>query len=150
MLDKNNKEIKAGDFVKLIGMVQYADGLKEKISKKTWIVGENLELPEVSEGMSLLIVGSEKEGLLPEYAGFQEGMLKIGAGSVPQHYRVLKDVDSQNWKRGEIVRIIGSVSKETLENGFLERVADTVPHQHVMIIAEPVKIVLPINETQNG
>lgn len=150
MLDKNNKEIKAGDFVKLVGKVQYADGLKEKLSKKTWIIGSNLELPEISEGMDFLIVGSTTDGLLPEYAPMQEGMLKIEEGTVPRHYKVLKDVDSKNWKRGEIVRVVGSVSKETLEQGFLEEVPDSVSHQHVLVVVDPIKIGLLVKETQNG
>lgn len=150
MLDKNNKEIKGGDYLKKVGIVEYADGPKEKISKKTWMVGDDGQLPEISEGMSFLVVGNVKEGILPEFAPLMHGMIKIDVGSVPVNYKVLKDIEEKGWRRGEIVRIIGSVSNETLENGFLEKVPSETPHQHVMVVVNPIELGLSLNEIQNG
>lgn len=144
MLDKNKKEIKEGDLIKLVGMVQYADGLKEKISKKTWIFEG--ELPEKTDDMQYLVVGNTETGLSPEYLPFQEGVITIDAGSVPVKYKVLKDIPEKGWEKGDVVQITGKVSKETLENGFLEQVDDKTPHKHVLVVVDPIATGLAVNK----
>lgn len=149
MEDINKVEIKAGDLLKKVGKVEYADGLKEKISKKTWIVKEidgELVLPHKAEDVEFLIVGNEETGLLPEFLPFQDGVVTIGAGSVPQKYKVLKDVEKQGWKTGDVVQIIGKVSQETLTNGFLVQVSDDTPHKHVLVVVDPIAAGLMVNK----
>lgn len=58
-------------------------------------------------------------------------------------YRVLQDVDEQNWKAGDIVSIVGQIAPTPL----LEEVAEDTPHQHVLVVADSV---LLNNKVQNG
>lgn len=148
MLDKNKKEIKAGDLVKLVGIVKYADGDKEKISKKTWVVGERdgqLDLPEASEGMSYLIVGSKEYGIFPDFLPLFD-TIDVSEGSVPQNYRTLKDIEDKGWKKGDIIRIVGRVSKETLKQGWLEEVSNDIKNKHTLIVVDPIKLGLTAND----
>ena len=157
MKDINDNEIKIGDYVKRYGLVKYADGLKPKISKKTWIVSkiendelfyesrfldwkgeevvEDVRLPRPSKEGGFLVIGDEN-GLKDEFISPET--LKIDVGTVAGVYRVLKDIKEQNWKAGEIVKIHGKISFETLEQGFLEKVADSVKHQHVLVVVDTI------------
>lgn len=137
MKDKNDIEIKVGDLIKLVGFVQYADGLKEKVSKKTWIVEDLNNLPEKTEDMSYLVIGNTTDGIKPEFIHSLD-LVKISTGSVPQNYEVLKDIKEKDWKVGDIVKITGKVSKETLENGFLKEVSNDKAHKHVLIVVDPI------------
>lgn len=149
MKDKNGTKIKKGDYIKRCGFVTYADGPKYKVSKKTWVVTKNeqgeLVLPSAAEGIEYLVVGSEKKGFNPEYLPVSD-VVDVSQGSVPQKYRALKDVGSQNWKKGEVVQITGKVSNGTLERGVLELVPDTTPHQHILMVVDPVLMKPAVNE----
>lgn len=143
-------ELKQGDIVKIKGKVLYADGLKEKISKKTWVVEEKdggLVLPNLAEGEECILIGNQEQGIFPEFLPLMD-IVKIDQGSVPQNYRVLKDVDEKGWKKDDIVKITGNVAKETLEGGWLEKVADNLPHKHVLIVVDPIKLGLVANNIQ--
>lgn len=52
-------------------------------------------------------------------------------------YRILKDVESQGWKEGEIVSVIGTISAV---EGTLEEVPEETPHQHFLAVVDPVKM----------
>lgn len=150
--------MKQGDFVKRAGLVLYADGLKRKVSKKTWLVSkvedgtpffkdENgnevaLKLPK-NEG-EYIVVGNEVDGISPEFIA-PEGV--EGSGGVTQKYRVHGNFSEKGWEDGDIVQISGKVSKETLESGKLELVPNTEPHKHVLVVVDPV---LLNNKVQNG
>ena len=160
MIDLNNKEITAGALVKRSGYVQYADGRRHKISKKTWRISrvekeklyykeilvdtfgvevENeVELRRPKDEGNFLVVGDSK-GFFKEYAEVDK-IVKITLGSVGEIYKVLKDVTGKNWKAGEYVKIHGKVSFETLEKGILEKVDSNTKHQHVLVVVDPVKI----------
>ncbi len=149
--------MKQGDFVKRAGLVLYADGLKRKVSKKTWLVSkvegdkvffrdENgndvlLALPK-NEG-EFIVVGDEN-GLFPEYE--KPAFIDLGGG-IEQKYRVHGDIEEKNWKDGDIVLIHGKVSQETIDSGRLELVPNSVPHQHVLIVVDPI---LLNNKVHNG
>lgn len=161
MKDKYKNEIKAGDLVKRCGYVEYADGRRFKISKNTWLIsrveGKKLfftetikdtlgnavqserELQRPKDEGDFIVVGDAKKGLRPE---FKEKLkvVKLGAGSVAENYRVLKDVPDKNWKVGEIVQIFGKVAFETLEKGWLEKVDKEMPHKHVLIVVDPISL----------
>lgn len=158
MKDKNNIEIKVGDLVKRCGFVQYApdfpgdDGRRYKVSKKTWLIskiedgslfykdenGNDMPLALPKDEGAFLVVGNDGK-FFPEHAPIKK-VVNIAAGGVGQKFRVHGDVAAQNWKDGEIVLIHGKVSKETLDSGKLELVPDSVEHQHVLIVADPVKV----------
>lgn len=144
MKDINQVEIKVGDFVKRKGKVQYADGLKEKLSKKTWVVSkiENDQIYYLDEnGNDIhLNVPSIEGGFLVVPEGVFEAQEGIKAGGVPGNYRVHGDVADKGWKDGDIVKIYGQVSDATLKSGKLEKVPDTEPHKHVLIVADVVKL----------
>lgn len=160
-LDKEGKEIQVGNLVKKYGPVQYADGVREKYSKKTWVIshvdedgvywtdehGNPVPLT-CKEGFSLVVVGHVDTGYSEEYAQIQDDAVVVRAGSVGQKYRVLKDVDSQGWKAGDLVMIHGTVGKETLERGVLERYDGDEEHKHVIVVADPVKVRNAVNKTQ--
>lgn len=167
MKDKENSEIKVGDLVKKCGYVTYADGAKYKISKKTWQVskveGDNLFYRELGvdvkgqeieqdaliprkEGIEFLVVGDGK-GLKKEYKTTPK-VLKIDAGSTGGNYRVLKDIEDKKWKVGDVVRIHGKVSFETLEKGYLEKVSDDLPNKHALIVADLIKVGMAIHNAQ--
>ena len=59
-------------------------------------------------------------------------------------YKILRDVESQGWKEGEIVSVIGTVS---FEKGTLEEVPEDTEHQHFLAVVDPV---LLHNKVQNG
>lgn len=144
MKDKNNIEIKVGDFVKRYGLVQYADGLKGKISKKTWKVSkiEGDQLFYLDEnGNDMILPLPKQEGAFLVVSPDQfEPVPGIKPAGVPLKYRVHGDNKAQGWKDGDIVQIHGTVSKETIDAGTLERVPDTEPHKHVLIVADPLKV----------
>lgn len=150
MKDKNGAEIKEGDIIKRVGKVLYADGLKEKVSKKTWVAQEvygQLVLPTKGEGVEFLVIGNLNEGgVKEEYLPLVAEKITINGGSVAENYRVLKDIESKGWQRGDIVKIAGKVSKETLDSGVLERCDDALPNKHVLIVVEPVAINSKANE----
>lgn len=152
MLDINDIEIKEGDLIKQVGMVTYADGPKLKYSKQTWLVimqdGE-LVLPVKSNDIKFVIVGNQEAGLRPEFLPFQEGVITIDEGTVPVNYKILKDVPTRGWKAGEVVKIVGKVSRETLENGVLEQCSDDEPNQHMLVVVDPIKLTGLFNKT-NG
>lgn len=150
MKDRNGVEIKKGDYIKRVGLVTYADGQKEKISKKTWLVGEangELVFPPKAEGIDFLIVGNEVEGFKPEYSPVID-LISISEGYVAGNYRVLKEIESKDWKAGDIVKIHGKVSKETLEGGFLEKVSDELQNKHLLIVVDPITTGLLANQPQ--
>lgn len=158
MKDNNGIEIQPGDLMKRCGYVRYApdgqgdDGRRFKVSKKTWLISKvegdtlfykdeggndiSLTLPK-DEGVFLVVGRDEK--FLPEYAPVKK-VVRIDAGSVGQKYRVHGDIPAQNWNDGDIVLIHGKVAKETFDSGKLELVPPTVEHQHVLIVAGPVKV----------
>lgn len=160
--DKN--EIKVGDVVRQLGEVEYADGVKEKFSKKMWKVSkieDGILYHSVTfqdelgreftqdEPISLdpdtkyLVVGDNK-GARNEYK--EKGkVIKVKPGGVPQNYRVLKDIKDYGWKEGDIVKVVGRVSFETLEGGYLEEVSNDLKNKHVHIVVDPVKVQLATN-----
>lgn len=159
MKDKNQKEIQVGDLVKKQGLVKYADGERMKVSRKTWQVSKiengqpyyqetitDWQGKEVvqdvpitcADGIELVVVGDAK-GISKEYKN-QAKMLAIEPGTVAENYRVLKEVTQYNWKEGEIVKIVGKVSFETLEKGYLEKVEPNVKHKHVLVVADPARV----------
>lgn len=164
MIDKNGTEIKAGDLIKRCGYVEYADGKRFKVSKNTWVVSkieddrvfyesrfpnsrgvevvEDVEIKLPKDNGSFLVVGNGYE-LLPEYQ--PTGM--VLAGSVEDKYRVLKPVVERGWDVGDVVSIVGKVSTETLENGWLEKVGKDTPNKHVLVVVDAIKL---NNKTQNG
>lgn len=155
---KNKEDIKAGDLVKRAGYVQYAPdfsgdtGRRYKVSKKTWLIskvengelyyqdenGNDIRLSLPKDEGAFIVVGKEGK-FRPEHAPIKK-VVKIDGGGVGQKYRVHGDIPTQNWKDGDIVLIHGKVSKETIDAGKLERVPDTVPHAHVLIVADPIKV----------
>lgn len=144
MKDRDNVEIKVGDFVKREGLVQYADGWKKKLSKKTWKVSkiEDEKLYYTDENgnyVELPVPKHEGAFLIVPDAVF-EPIHGIKAGGVPQNYRVHGDNKSHNWKDGDIVQIYGNVSDDTIKKGTLERVPDDTDHKHVLIVADPIKV----------
>ena len=144
MKDTQGVEIKVGDLVKRSGKVMYADGLKFKISKKTWKVSkiENDELYYTDENGNdvHLAVPKVEGGFLVVSEAVFEPMVGVKAGGVPQKYRVHGDVKDKGWKDGDIVQIFGQVSKETIDSGKLERVPDSVEHKHALIVADVIKL----------
>lgn len=149
---KSKKTIEVGDLVKKTGLVNYADGARVKISKKTWeIVADedgNPVLPTLAEGIELIVVGNVKDGLDPEYAPVEIDGVPIISAPVGVVYRALKDVESQNWKAGELIKIHGKVSKETLENGVLEVYTGETPPQHVLVVVAPIQAGLKSKEVE--
>lgn len=160
MNDKNDKAIEPGCYVKRCGKVLYADGLRFKVSKKTWLVSrvedgrlfyesrfldhrgeevvEEVELKRPKIDGNFIVVG-DADGLAPEFAPPLK-VIKVSEGSVAQNYRVLKEVKEQGWKQGDIVQIIGKVAFDTLHEGFLELVGKDVPHKHVLIVVDPIRL----------
>jgi len=149
MKDKNNLQIKVGDLVKKCGDVQYADAKRYKISRKTWqvsaITGNELyyndgiqdsRIPR-AKGIDYLVVGDEK-GYAPEYAPVTK-VIAVTAGAVGGNYEVLKDIKEQNWKKGDIVKIHGTVSFDTLEKGFLKQVDDSIKNKHTLVVVDTIK-----------
>ena len=140
--------MKAGDLVKRAGLVLYADGWKRKVSKKTWLIskvedgkvfykdenGNDTLLPLPKNEGEFIVVGDEN-GVFPEHL---ENEVTVRGGGVSQKYRVHGDLSDKNWKDGDIVQITGKVSQETLDSGKLELVPDSVPHQHVLIVVDPI------------
>lgn len=160
MTDLNNKEIKVGDLIKRCGYVTYADGPRFKYSKKTWLVskidscnkcdgecqhpyykdenGNDMKLG-AKEGIQYVVVGNEENGLDKEYEPVDD-VIKIGVGSVESNYEVLKDIKKRNWFKGDIVKIIGNVAFESLEQGYLKEVSLNIPHKHILIVADNIKV----------
>ncbi|RJQ33895.1 hypothetical protein C4568_03780 [Candidatus Parcubacteria bacterium] len=157
MTDKNGVEIRAGHLVKREGLVLYADGLKRKVSKKTWLVskvedgkvfyqdenGNDTLLPCPKNEGAFLIVGDES-GVFPEH---QIQTVNITLGGVGQKYRVHGDVPEKDWKDGDIVLIHGTVSKDTIDSGKLELVPDSVEHKHVLVVVDAISL---NNRVHNG
>lgn len=165
MKDKNKVEIKVGDYVKRCGYVQYADGKKYKVSKNTWVIskvdGDNIYYSvtfkdykgdDVTEDVLLkkpkddgdfLVIGNEKDGLNKENSPINKTIV-IEEGSVAGVYKILKDVSDKNWKAGEVVKIHGKVSFDTLKNGYLEKIGDNVKHQHILVVVDPIKVGLKV------
>lgn len=141
--------MKTGDFVKRAGLVLYADGYKRKVSKKTWLIskvedgkpffrdesGLDVELRLPKHEGEFIVVGNDSDGISKEFLA-PEGV--EGNGGVSQKYRVHGDIEDKNWKDGDVVLISGKVSRETLESGKLELVPADTPHQHVLIVVDPV------------
>ncbi len=77
--DKNKVAIKAGDFVKRVGLVRYADGERLKVSRVTFCIAENeeglLEIPSKAEHIDFLIIGSLKVGILTMYEDIANGKI---------------------------------------------------------------------------
>lgn len=157
MKDKNGAEIGVGALVKRCGYVRYADGLKYKVSKKTWVIstvgknkhgedalfykdenGNEVTLASPKNEGAFLVVG-DSNGFFPEHT-LSEKIIKITSGGVGQKYRVHGDVKERDWKDGDIVLVHGDVSKETIASGKLERVPDSIPHKHLIIVADPIKV----------
>lgn len=152
MKDKNDIEIRVGHLIKRCGLVLYADGLKYKVSKKTWRISKveddkifytdesgqyvNLPLPK-NEG-AYIVVGDE-DGLFPEHLP-AEDVVTIKAGGVQEKYRVHGEVEQYGWQDGDIVAISGQIGKETIDSGKLEKVPNTLEHKHVLIVADPIKV----------
>jgi len=148
---EETKKIKAGDLVKKVGIVRYADGEREKVSKKTWVVVEqdgvlslllNGDISPVKKEDRYIVVGNTKKGLDKDFAPIQG----VSAGSVPVKYRIHKDFKDKGWKKGDIVQIVGKISQETIDSGVLEQVSDKVPHKHVQIVVDPVQVGLLTNK----
>lgn len=149
MKDKNGIEIMVGSLIKRCGNVRFADGLKYKISKKTWQVSKiedgtlyyldengnhtKLSLPK-NEG-AFLVVGDEN-GVSPEHA--KPSFIDLGGG-VAQKYRVHGNIEEKGWQDEDIVLIHGKVSQEMIDSGVLELVPDSVQHQHVLIVVDALK-----------
>lgn len=160
MKDKNGVTIKTGHIVKRGGKVRYADGMKYKLSKKSWVVSrvendtlfytksftswdgtpvtEEVKLSLPKHDGDFLVVGDEK-GLFEEHRPIKK-VVAVDPGSVGENYRVKQDVDAQNWKEGDIVKIHGKVSEKTLNKGILEKVPNTLEHKHVLVVVDPVKL----------
>lgn len=157
MKDINKRELQVGDLVKKKGIVEYADGPREKVSKKTWVVIEQDglklmlgdDIQPLKETEEYLVVGSVKQGLEAPYKPLDK-TLSISEGSTAENYRVLKDIKEKNWKKGEVVRIHGKVSFETLEKGYLEKVSSETEHQHLLVVVDPIKVGLVANKVKNG
>jgi len=152
MNDKNKVEIKVGDMVKRCGMVRYADGLRFKISKNTWIIskiedgelyyeegGEHIRLARPKVEGDFIVIGDSK-GVNKEFKPTIPN-ITIEAGSVQEKYRVLKDVKDKKWKKGDVVAITGKVAFETLKNGWLEKVDKDTPNQHNLIVVDPIRVI---------
>lgn len=164
MKDKEKNTIKVGDLVKKTGYVTYADGDRYKVSRKTWRVSKVEDgkvfyrekivdfLGREIEQDTPIPYGKDAKGNQVEFLvvgdakGFSKGYkdvpttLKIDAGSVAEKYRVLKDVKSKKWAKGDVVQIVGKVSFDTLEKGYLEKVSADVPHKHVLVVADTARI----------
>lgn len=139
MKDENGVEIKVGDYVKRAGYVQYADGLKYKISKKTWKVsridGDNLYyLDENGNDTVLTLPAREGSFIMVDHETTIEGVKPTG---IPQKYRVHGDVPERGWKDKEIVLIYGAVS----DTKKLEPVPDTEHHTHVLVVVDPLRVI---------
>jgi len=153
MKDKNGIEIKVGDLVKRCGFVQYADGLKYKLSKKTWRIskiegdtlfyadeyGNNSELRRPANEGDFIVVNEESTPVP-----------FVRPSGVPHKYRVHVDYGKKNWKIGDIVLIYGQVGEETLKSGKLERVPDSEEHKHVLIIVDPLQVLGNANSNVAG
>lgn len=152
MKDKNKIEVKAGDLVKRCGYVMYADGRRFKISKKTWLISRveknklffmdgdiETELRRPKDEGNFIVIGDIKKGVSKEFNDVAK-ILTVSPGSVEEKYRVLKDVPKHNWREGDIVQIIGKVSFETLEKGWLEKVDKDTKHKHVLIVVDPISL----------
>lgn len=151
MKDTSGVEIKAGDLVKKVGLVNYAYGPREKVSRKTWVATEKdgvlglfLEEWEAfnpNEGVKYIVVGSVNGGMDSKF----ESLQKIAVSTVFEKFRLLKDVPSRGWKKGEVVRTNGKVKKD---DDTLEWVADDVPHQHVVVVVDPAALNLPVKKVK--
>ncbi len=144
MKDRNGVEIEVGSLVKRYGKVLYADGLKAKLSKKTWRVskiendtiyyadehGNDTILPLPKNEGAFQVISEEEFAAIP----------RIKPGGVPLKYRVHEDIADKGWQIGDIVQIYGNVSDDTLKSGKLERVPDETPHKHVIVVADPLKV----------
>lgn len=148
--------------MKRVGPVMYADGPRTKVSKKTWLIheiGDDETLYYLENGelrpltlapeIKFLVVGDEENGIREEFLHNDENVV-ITDAPVGEVYEVLKDISQHNWKKGELVRIHGKVSKETLENGYLVLYKGTKPHQHVLVVVDPVKAGLVSNKPNHG
>ena len=151
MKDKEGTIIKVGDLVKRCGKVLYADGLRSKISKNSWLVSKieggelyyndgerdvKLARPKV-EG-DFIVVGDSK-GISKDFKDVPK-VLTIEAGSVQEKYRVLKELKDKGWKKGDVVAITGKVSFDTLEKGWLELVDKDTPNKHSLIVVDSLKV----------
>lgn len=154
----SEQEIKVGSLIKRAGYVQYADGRRYKVSKKTWRVSkveegklfysqtttdvhdneivEDVELKIPKDDGEFIVVGDEN-GVFEQYLPKDN---TISVGSVAGKYRVLKDVEERDWKIGDVVSIVGKVAFSTLENGVLEKVSDDTEHKHVLIVVDPISV----------
>ena len=146
MNDKNGVEIRVGDLVKKEGQVKYAHGPRLKLSKKTWVAGEQdgklgLFLGDAWEPFfdhtTYLVVGNIGKGLNKEYTPLS----KIQVATVFQKYRLLKDVPAKNWKVGEVVRTNGKVDPK---DDTFEWVADNIAHQHTVVVVDPIAVDLAV------
>lgn len=143
MIDKNGVEIKAGDLVKKTGFVVYAHGPREKVSKKTWVATEkdgvlglflnDWEPFDSKEGVEYIIVGSVNKGMEKKYTPLSE----VAVSAVFEKFKLLKDVPSKGWKKGDVVQTNGKVAKD---DTTFEWVADNVQHQHVLVVVDPIKV----------
>ena len=51
-------------------------------------------------------------------------------------YRLTKDVESQNWKQGDIINIVGKF----VNDGTFEEVSEDTEHQHNLIVVDPITL----------
>ena len=144
MKDKNGIEIKGGDLVKRCGYVMYADGLKYKISKKTWKISKieegNLYYADENGNDVYLPIPKRDGAFLVVNEDNFKSVTGISPGGVPQKYRVHGDDKKMGWKDGDIVQIHGNVSEQTQKSGKLERVPDSLEHKHVLVVADPLRV----------
>jgi hypothetical protein len=158
MKDKYKNEINPGDLVKRCGYVEYADGKRYKISKNTWLISRvekdklffmegdtEREIMRPADEGDFILVGNAKKGIAKEFTDTAK-VLNLGAGTVGEKYRVLKDVSKHNWKKGDIVQIFGKVSFGTLEKGWLEKVDPETKHKHVLVVVDPVALNPKVNK----
>ena len=149
MKDKNDVEIQAGDMVKKTGFVTYAHGPREKVSKKTWVATEkdgvlglflnDWEPFDSKEGVEYIIVGSVNKGMKKEFIPLSD----VAVSAVFEKFKLLKDVPSKGWKKGDVVQTNGKIAKDDVT---FEWVADNVPHQHVLVVVDPIKVGLLTNK----
>jgi len=60
-------------------------------------------------------------------------------------YRALRDVESQNWKQGDVISIIGDFSEKSIL-GVLEQVPEETQNQHVLVVADVALLGSRVNQ----